>query len=180
MQWLKQDLAAHPAACTLAYFHHPLFTSTPEPGYNGPVDDIFEALYDGGADVVLNAHSKSYERFAPQDSDGNADPPYGIREFIVGTGGEAARPDEQPRREQRGLAGVDARRAQAHPPRDELRLAVRARGRRLLLGFRHGQLPQRHAAEHPAETAAAGTAAPAKAAASTTARARRSAPPALT
>jgi Calcineurin-like phosphoesterase len=87
--WLKQDLAAHPVACTLAYFHHPLFTSTPEPGYNGTVDAIFEALHFGGADVVLNAHSHSYERFAPQDSDGVADPLYGIREFVVGTGGVA-------------------------------------------------------------------------------------------
>jgi Calcineurin-like phosphoesterase len=92
VNWLKQDLAAHPAACTLAYFHHPLFTSTPEPGYNGPVDDIYQALYDGGADLVLNAHSKSYERFAPQDPDGNADPLYGIREIIVGTGGETLDP----------------------------------------------------------------------------------------
>jgi Bacterial pre-peptidase C-terminal domain len=92
VQWVKQDLAAHPAACTLAYFHHPLFTSTPEPGYNGPVDSIFQALYNGGADVVLNAHSKSYERFAPQDPSGHANPAYGIREFIVGTGGEPLDP----------------------------------------------------------------------------------------
>jgi len=90
--WIKQDLAAHSNACTLAYFHHPLFTSTPEPGYNGPVDDIYQALYDGGTDVILNAHSKSYERFAPQDPDGNADPSFGIREFIVGTGGEPLDP----------------------------------------------------------------------------------------
>jgi hypothetical protein len=92
VQWLKQDLAAHPAACTLAYFHHPLFTSTPEPGYNGTVDAIFEALHNGGADVVLNAHTRSYERFAPQDANGIADPLFGVREFVVATGGAALDP----------------------------------------------------------------------------------------
>ncbi len=90
--WLKQDLATHPAACTLAYFHHPLFTSTPAPGYNGPVDALYQALYDGGADVILNAHSRAYERFGPQDPDANPDPLFGIREFIVGTGGGALDP----------------------------------------------------------------------------------------
>ena len=87
VQWIKQDLAAHPAACTLAYFHHPLYTSTPEPGYNGPVHDIFKALYQGGVDLVVNAHTRSYERFAPQDADGHLDSQYGVREFVVATGG---------------------------------------------------------------------------------------------
>lgn len=87
VQWLKQDLASHAQACTLAYFHHPLFTSTPEPGYNGPVDYLYQALYNGGADVIVNAHTRSYERFAPQDPQGNADPRFGIREFVVATGG---------------------------------------------------------------------------------------------
>jgi hypothetical protein len=87
VQWIKSDLAAHPNTCTLAYFHHPLFYSTPEPGYNGPVDYIYQALYNGGVDVVVNAHARSYERFAPQDPSGNLDTTYGIREFIVATGG---------------------------------------------------------------------------------------------
>jgi hypothetical protein len=92
VQWLKQDLATHPSTCTLAYFHHPLYTSTPEGGSNGPVDSIYQALYDGGADLILNAHTRSYERFAPQDAHGNADPQYGIREIIVATGGASLDP----------------------------------------------------------------------------------------
>jgi hypothetical protein len=92
VQWLKADLSAHPATCTLAYFHHPLYTSTPEPGYQGPVHDIFNALYQGGADVVVNAHARSYERFAPQDAEGNLDSQYGIREFVVATGGATLDP----------------------------------------------------------------------------------------
>lgn len=85
--WLKQDLAAHPAQCTLAYWHHPYFTSSPQPGTSGNTSGFWTTLYHYGADVVVNAHVREYERFAPQDPSGNADPANGMREFVVGTGG---------------------------------------------------------------------------------------------
>jgi hypothetical protein len=84
--WLRADLAAHPARCTLAFWHHPRFTS----GHEGPtraVGPLWEALYTAGADLVLNGHDHDYERFAPQDPLGQPDPVGGIREFVVGTGG---------------------------------------------------------------------------------------------
>jgi hypothetical protein len=82
-QWLQADLAANPAACTLAYWHRPLFSigSTTSDVY-----DFWSLLYAAGADVVLNGHAHYYERYAQQDPDGNADPVNGIREFVVGTG----------------------------------------------------------------------------------------------
>jgi hypothetical protein len=87
-QWLRQDLAANPANCTLAYWHHPLFSS----GYYKPgvtaVRPLFQALYDFNVDVVLSGHDHNYERFAPQDPNGNLDLARGIRQFIVGTGGK--------------------------------------------------------------------------------------------
>jgi hypothetical protein len=46
-------------------------------------------LYEGGADVVLNGHAHNYQRFAPQTPSGAADPARGIREFVVGTGGDS-------------------------------------------------------------------------------------------
>jgi hypothetical protein len=49
---------------------------------------IWQALYDFKADVVLTGHEHDYERFAPQNADGQLDPRWGIREFIVGTGGK--------------------------------------------------------------------------------------------
>jgi hypothetical protein len=85
-QWLRQDLAAHPTDCTLAYWHHPRFSSGKAHGSNIEMQDFWKALYEAGADVVLNGHDHDYERFAPQDPFGNADP-RGIREFVVGTGG---------------------------------------------------------------------------------------------
>jgi len=94
-RWLRQDLAADHAACTLAYWHHPLFTS----GHHGndrALKPIWQDLYDAHADVVLNGHDHDYERFAPQDPDGRPDPVHGIREFVVGTGGRHQRPFQTP------------------------------------------------------------------------------------
>jgi PKD repeat protein len=85
VQWLKADLAAHPARCTLGYWHNPLFDSKDNP--NTAIRPLWDALYAGGVDVVVNAHYAFYERFAPQTPAGVADPAQGIREFIVGTGG---------------------------------------------------------------------------------------------
>jgi hypothetical protein len=85
--WLKKDLAANPRTCTLAYFHHPVFSSGPlSGGVNSKMKPSWQVLYAAKADVVLNGHLHNYERFAPQTPGGAADPE-GIREFVVGTGG---------------------------------------------------------------------------------------------
>jgi acid phosphatase type 7 len=84
--WLRADLAAHPASCTLAFWHHPRFNS----GHDGNaafMQAIFQDLYDANADVVLSGHAHNYERFAPQDPKGRLDWARGIRQFVVGTGG---------------------------------------------------------------------------------------------
>jgi hypothetical protein len=88
-QWLRADLAAHPAACTLAYWHHPRFSSGDVHGSNAVLEPIWRALYEHRADVVLSAHEHNYERFAPQDSTGQLDWDRGIRQFVVGTGGRS-------------------------------------------------------------------------------------------
>jgi hypothetical protein len=84
--WLRADLAAHPTACTLAYWHYPLFSSGHH-GDNAKVRPLWDILYQYGADVVINGHDHSYERFVPQRPDGHADWTSGIRAFVVGTGG---------------------------------------------------------------------------------------------
>jgi hypothetical protein len=87
-QWLRNDLASHKTACTLAYWHHPRFSSGTS-GSHEEMEPIWAALYDNGVDVVLNGHDHGYERFAPQTPAGAADPVRGIREFVVGTGGQS-------------------------------------------------------------------------------------------
>ncbi len=86
-QWLRSDLAAHPTQCTLAYWHHPLFSSG-QHGNNTFMQPIWQALEAYGADLVVNSHDHIYERFAPQTDAGVASP-NGIQEIIVGTGGES-------------------------------------------------------------------------------------------
>jgi hypothetical protein len=96
-KWLRADLAAHPVACTLAYWHKPLFSSGGAHGNDLTVKPLFQALYDANADVVVNGHDHDYERFAPQDPEGAADSKRGIREFVAGTGGKNHRPFGEPK-----------------------------------------------------------------------------------
>ena len=86
--WLREDLAAHPAKCTLAYWHKPLFSSGAAHGNDLEVKPFWDLLYAAHAEVVIGGHDHDYERFTPQDPDGKADPANGIREFVVGTGGK--------------------------------------------------------------------------------------------
>jgi calcineurin-like phosphoesterase family protein len=86
-EWLRADLKAHPTACTLAYWHEPLFSS--DRGHRtSSMRPLTEILYDAGADLMLAGHHHTYERFAPQDPDGRARED-GIRQFTVGTGGKS-------------------------------------------------------------------------------------------
>jgi len=96
-QWLRDDLKAHPAACTLSYWHKPLFSSGAKHGNAPEVKPFWDDLYAAHADIVINGHDHDYERFGLQRSDGTADPKHGIREFVVGTGGKNHRPFASPR-----------------------------------------------------------------------------------
>lgn len=96
-QWLRADLAASDAFCTLAIWHDPLFTSGPRGSSARYVIPFWRALYEFGADVVVNGHEHNYERFAPQTADGLLGTAHGIRQFVVGTGGNGHRSFESPR-----------------------------------------------------------------------------------
>jgi len=85
--WLLADLAASAnMPCTLAYWHHPVFSSGPH-GNGDQMVDVFAALHSAGVDLVLAGHDHTYERFAPQDATGKADSVRGVRSIVVGTGG---------------------------------------------------------------------------------------------
>ena len=94
IQWLRGELAARPSACSVAYFHHPRYSSGPH-GLTAPnsvVPDLWKELYNAGAEIIISAHEHFYERFAPQTPDGFGDSDYGIRQFVVGTGGASLAP----------------------------------------------------------------------------------------
>lgn len=86
LDWLRAELTDHPSRCTLAFWHHPLYSS----GGHGSVPkmkDAWALLHAAGAELVLSGHDHDYERFAPQDADGKLDHARGMRQFVVGTGG---------------------------------------------------------------------------------------------
>jgi acid phosphatase type 7 len=86
-RWLKEDLAKHRSQCTVAYWHHPRFSSSKSHGNADFMRDMYKILNDANVDLVLNGHVHSYERFEPQDADGNATARPGLREIVVGSGG---------------------------------------------------------------------------------------------
>jgi hypothetical protein len=88
-QWLRADLAANTAPCTVAYFSSPRFSSGTKHGNNPDMQPFWQALYDDGAELVMGGDEHHYERFAPQTPVGAADPSFGIRHFTVGTGGRS-------------------------------------------------------------------------------------------
>ena len=90
LTWLRADLEANPSRCTLAYWHHPRFTSGLSGG--GALYNFWDILYQHGVEIVINGHDHDYERFAPQNPLGESDPQNGIRQFVVGIGGASLRP----------------------------------------------------------------------------------------
>ena len=138
-QWLRADLAANSAQCTVALFHHPRFSSGSSQN-NTSVAPFWNALYDFNADLVLSGHDHAYERFARQNASGGADSARGIQQFVVGTGGVGingfgTHPAQQP-----GPRHL-ARRAAADAEGGELRLPLRAGRRADVLGRRQRHLP---------------------------------------
>lgn len=138
-QWLRADLAAHPAQCTLAYWHHPRFSS--ESNATSSVGAFWSALYAFDADLVLNGHSHIYERFAPISP--------------TGGGGRCARDPRDHRRDrwqepqeprhdpplERGSEHGGLRRALADAPRRLLRLDLPARAGEDFHRLRHDDVP---------------------------------------
>jgi hypothetical protein len=88
--WLKNDLATNTKLCTLAYFHHPLWSSSAYATTS--VRPLVQLLYDQGVELLLVGHAHNYERFARQSAAGGLDPAFGIREIVVGTGGRSFTP----------------------------------------------------------------------------------------
>jgi hypothetical protein len=91
--WLRADLAAHAAQaagattdCTLAFWHHPRWSSGDEHGSDPRTDALWRLLATAGAEIVLTGHDHEYERFVPMDAEGAATAD-GLVEFVVGTGG---------------------------------------------------------------------------------------------
>ena len=87
LEWLRQELKTNAAKCTLAYWHHPRFSSALH-GNNDFMQDAWKVLADSGVEIALGGHDHNYERFVPLNANGQPDPERGLRQFVVGTGGK--------------------------------------------------------------------------------------------
>ena len=85
-EFVSAELQAQRTPCTMAVWHHPLFSSGPS-GPTARMRDLWALLESSRAEVVISGHDHLYERFARQRWDGSADAVNGIRQFVVGTGG---------------------------------------------------------------------------------------------
>lgn len=95
-RWLAADLAGSSARCTLAYWHHPRFTAGQD-GDTLAMAALWSMLHAAGAEIVLSGHNHAYERYAPLDAAGEVDTVRGIRQLVVGTGGNELHPILEPR-----------------------------------------------------------------------------------
>jgi hypothetical protein len=83
--WLKQDLANDKSACTIAYFHEPMFNVGPE-GSATNTAGIWQILAHDKVTLVLNGHDHDYQRWVPMDENGNPSST-GTTEIVDGSGG---------------------------------------------------------------------------------------------
>jgi len=89
LAWLKKDLEENRSGCTLAYWHQPSYSPADSLTPEGTTALAFwKLLYEFDADLILNGHDHLYARYRPLDASGKSDPRKGIREFVVGSGGE--------------------------------------------------------------------------------------------
>lgn len=85
-EFTRAALAQQSTPCTMAVWHHPLFSSGPN-GNTPAMRDMWTLLQNNRAEIVFSGHDHLYERFARQLSDGTADPVNGVRQIVAGTGG---------------------------------------------------------------------------------------------
>jgi hypothetical protein len=101
--WLRQDLAVNADKCTIAYFHHPVFSVGPQ-GDTDSLMGIWELLAQYGVEIVLTGHDHSYQRWQTLDDEGRSDPA-GVVQFVVGSGGHGIQEFE--REDERMAVGFD-------------------------------------------------------------------------
>lgn len=85
-EFVRAQLQAQRTPCTLAVWHHPLFTSGPNGG-TPAMSDMWSLLEANRVEVIVNGHDHLYERFGRQTAGAQPDVVNGIRQFTVGTGG---------------------------------------------------------------------------------------------
>ncbi|HJR79382.1 MAG TPA: DNRLRE domain-containing protein [Anaerolineales bacterium] len=84
-QWLLNDLNTHSNTCTIAYFHHPVYSVGPQ-GPSERMNDMWALMAQEGVDIVLTGHDHDYQRWVPLNGNG-VPSSTGITQFVAGGGG---------------------------------------------------------------------------------------------
>lgn len=105
LEWLRSDLEASAARCTLVFFHHPTWSLAGSEATRKGNLDLWRLLADRGVELVLNGHDHDYQRWTPLDRDGRPSPE-GVTQVVVGTGGHNVYPFR--RSDARLVRGFDA------------------------------------------------------------------------
>jgi hypothetical protein len=93
--WLQDDLTTNPSQCVLAYWHKPRWSSGANHGDSSAMQNLWQVLYNAGAELVINGHEHNYERFAEMNASG-APVSQGLRQIVAGTGGAGLYPFGSP------------------------------------------------------------------------------------
>ncbi|WP_237774189.1 discoidin domain-containing protein [Actinosynnema sp. ALI-1.44] len=88
VNWLRNDLTANKKACVVGYWHHPRWNSG-QYGDDKTIAPLWNEFVKARADIVFNGHDHHYERMKPLNSSGKVDEANGVREAIVGIGGDS-------------------------------------------------------------------------------------------
>jgi hypothetical protein len=83
--WLNSDLSKNKLACTIVYYHEPMFNVGPE-GSATNTAGIWQILAQHHVTVALNGHDHDYQRWVPLDASGSPSAA-GVTEFVSGAGG---------------------------------------------------------------------------------------------
>ena len=86
-EWLADDLNKNSQPCTLALWHQPLYNVGDESPTTA-LAPIWSLLASHGADLVVNGHDHSYQRWQALDGAGNPSAT-GMTQLISGAGGHA-------------------------------------------------------------------------------------------
>jgi chitodextrinase len=95
--WLNADLSKNKLACTIAYYHEPMFNVGPE-GSATNTAGIWRLLAQHHVTLVLNGHDHDYQRWIALDENGNPNAK-GVTEIVAGSGGHG----------HQGQVGTDSR-----------------------------------------------------------------------
>jgi hypothetical protein len=91
MLWLQAELATNPRQCSVAVWHRPMKAASGDhTDDEGNFLGVWQMLYDAGVTLVLTSHEHNYQRYAPYNRNSNGVDPNGMREIVIGTGGNGS------------------------------------------------------------------------------------------